>query len=184
MALRQAILAALLVIDEASGYDLAKDFDGARANFWVASPQQIYRELDVMEDDGVVAARTVEQSKRPNKRVFRLTDAGRDELGEFVHTDPRPPAIRDDLLVMVQASGAGDSGAVADAIRQRRDFAEAKLVHYQRLESIWLEGRSREELLTDARLAGPYLTLLRGLRFEEENVQWCDFALSTVRSWR
>ncbi|MGV7942656.1 PadR family transcriptional regulator, partial [Mycobacterium kansasii] len=65
MALRHAIESTLLVLGEASGYDLSKEFDGARANFWVATPQQLYRELERMESDGAIVARTVEQEKRP-----------------------------------------------------------------------------------------------------------------------
>ena len=48
MALRHAVLAALLE-GEASGYQLAKRFDVSVANFWSATPQQLYRELERME---------------------------------------------------------------------------------------------------------------------------------------
>lgn len=51
MALRDAVLAALLE-GEASGYDLAKRFDRSVANFWTATPQQLYRELDRLAADG------------------------------------------------------------------------------------------------------------------------------------
>lgn len=46
-----------------------------------------------MESDGAIVARTVEQEKRPTKRVFRLTDAGRAELASFTTTAPRAAAI-------------------------------------------------------------------------------------------
>ena len=42
MALQDAILTAL-AHDESSGYDLAKAFDVSVANYWTASPQQLYR---------------------------------------------------------------------------------------------------------------------------------------------
>ena len=58
MALRDAVLAALLE-GEASGYDLAKRFDRSVANFWTATPQQLYRELDAMATDGLIEARVV-----------------------------------------------------------------------------------------------------------------------------
>ena len=45
MALRHAVLAALLE-GEASGYQLSKRFDVSVANFWSATPQQLYRELE------------------------------------------------------------------------------------------------------------------------------------------
>jgi len=64
MALRNALMAALLE-GEASGYDLAKGFDASVANFWAATPQQLYRELDRMAADGLVRARVVHQERRP-----------------------------------------------------------------------------------------------------------------------
>ena len=86
MALRDAVLAALLD-SEASGYDLAKGFDASVANFWMATPQQLYRELDRLAADGLIEARVVEQERRPNKRMFTLTDAGR----AAVHAELRKP---------------------------------------------------------------------------------------------
>ena len=75
MSLRNAVMAALLD-GESSGYDLAKAFDASVANFWICTPQQLYRELDRMETDGLITARTVEQERRPNKRLFSLTTGG------------------------------------------------------------------------------------------------------------
>lgn len=182
MALRHAISSTLLVLGEASGYDLSKEFDGARANFWVATPQQLYRELERMESDGVIVARTVEQEKRPNKRVFRLTDAGCAELAAFTATTPRATAIRDELMVQVQAVEVGDPAAVCDAVGALRDAAAAKLAYYERIERTWLGDRGRAELLADVHLGGPYLTLLRGLSFERENVAWAELALPVLRA--
>ncbi len=69
MSLRNAVLATLLE-GEASGYDLAKSFDVSVANFWMATPQQLYRELDKMAAEGLIQARVVQQERRPNKRLF------------------------------------------------------------------------------------------------------------------
>ena len=60
MSLRDAVLAALLE-GESSGYDLAKSFDASVANFWMATPQQLYRELDRLAEQGLIQARFVHQ---------------------------------------------------------------------------------------------------------------------------
>ena len=92
MALRHAVLAALLE-GEASGYQLAKRFDVSVANFWSTTPQQLYRELDRLESDGLVRARLVRQQRRPDKRVFTLTDAGRADLHRFTGCKAMPPSV-------------------------------------------------------------------------------------------
>ncbi|MBW8793919.1 MAG: PadR family transcriptional regulator [Streptomyces sp.] len=177
MALRNALMAALLE-GEASGYDLAKGFDATVANFWTATPQQLYRELERMEADGLVAARVVEQERRPNKRLYSLTDAGREAVRAYTAEPPgRPAVVRDELLVKVQCADAGDIEAVRTAVAERMEWATAKLARYERIRQRLLAGRSEEAYFAEADRVGPYLTLLRGMSYERENLQWGDLAL-------
>ena len=88
MSLKYAVLAALLE-GEASGYELSKVFDVSLANFWASTPQQLYRELERLAQDGLIEARVVRQERRPDKRMFTLTEAGREELRSFAATPPR-----------------------------------------------------------------------------------------------
>ncbi|GAA3441370.1 PadR family transcriptional regulator [Planomonospora venezuelensis] len=178
--MRHAVMAALLEGD-ASGYDLAKGFDASVANFWMATPQQLYRELDRMESEGLVRAQVVRQERRPNKRVFSLTEAGRRALREFTAAPLRPGAIRDELMVKVQAVDVGDAEAVRAAIEERMVWAQAKIARYERLRLRLLDGRSEEEYLAHSERVGPYLTLMRGLAFERENRSWGEWALTVLR---
>ncbi|MET9899043.1 PadR family transcriptional regulator [Streptomyces sp. NPDC006446] len=179
MALRNAVLAALLE-GEASGYDLAKGFDASVANFWMATPQQLYRELDRMESDGLIEARLVRQERRPNKRVFSLTEAGLDTLAAFTAGPARPTAIRDELMVKVYALDEGDADAVRAAIAERLESARAKLGHYDRIGARLLDGRTEEEYLAGAERVGPYLTLLGGRAFEQAIIDWAEQALRVL----
>ncbi|MER5447614.1 PadR family transcriptional regulator [Streptomyces sp. NPDC002764] len=180
MALRNAVMAALLE-GEASGYDLAKGFEASVANFWMATPQQLYRELERMESEGLVSARVVHQERRPNKRLFSLTEAGREVLRDYVLSAPaKPLAIRDELMVKVQCVDIADADAV-DAVRaaiaERVERARAKLGRYERLRERLLDGRDEDEYFAHAERIGPYLTLLGGLALERANVQWGEAAL-------
>ncbi|WP_037306156.1 PadR family transcriptional regulator [Amycolatopsis orientalis] len=179
MALRNAILAMLLE-GESSGYDLAKSFNASVANFWTATPQQLYRELDKMESQGLVTARVVEQRRRPNKRLFALTAAGEAELAGFTTRTPKPTAIRDELLVQIQAVEAGDDEAVRRAVAGRMAAAETKLKRFERLRERLLGESAEPEFLATAARVGPYLTLARGIAFEEENIRWCERVLAVL----
>lgn len=179
MSLRDAVLAALLE-GEASGYDMAKSFDASTANFWMATPQQLYRELERLADQGLIQARVVHQERRPNKRMFSLTEAGRDAIQRFTGRAPKPSAIRDELMVKVQAADAGDIRAVREFIADRWQWAEAKLQRYERLRARLLDGRDEDEYLVQTERVGPYLTLLRGIAFEQENIRWAKRALAII----
>jgi DNA-binding PadR family transcriptional regulator len=179
VSLRDAVLAALLE-GEYSGYDLAKSFDASVANFWMATPQQLYRELDRLAEQGLIQARVVHQERRPNKRVYSLTDAGRDAIREFTSRAPKPCVIRDELAVKVLAADAGNAQAVREFILERLRWATAKLQRYERFRTRLLDGRTEEEYLARAERVGPYLTLLRGISFEQENIRWAERVLTVI----
>ncbi|WP_327097560.1 PadR family transcriptional regulator [Nocardia vinacea] len=179
MSLRNAVLAALLE-GEASGYDLAKGFDASVANFWMSTPQQLYKELEKMAADRLIETRIVEQERRPNKRLHAITAAGRAALHEFMAEPVKPTAIRDEMLVKVQGMSGDDSPAVRAAITERMEWSKAKLARYERLRTRLLDGRSEQAYLAESDRIGPYLTLVRGIAFEQENLRWSEFALSAI----
>jgi DNA-binding PadR family transcriptional regulator len=183
LALKHAILAALEE-EEASGYELSKRFDVSVANFWPASPQQIYRELDRLEADGLLTATLIEQTSRPNKRIFSPTAAGQEELGRFIETASRPTAIRDDLLVKVVALDDDNAEAVAAAIRERLEQSETKLDLYRRIRSAMLGDLDEAEYLASSARIGNYLALKRGISFEQDNQAWCRSSLKAIAGRR
>lgn len=182
MALKHAVLAAL-TSQESSGYELSKRFDVSVANFWPASSQQIYRELDRLEAEGVVKARTVRQQKRPDKRVFRVTKSGREELEQFIRGKTRPTVIRDDLLVKISCLNKDNAKEIARLVSELRDASKAKSAMYSTLRESLLGDRSEEDFLA----AGPsnpnlgaYLALKRGIAFERSNQRWAAEVLAVI----
>ncbi|MGW6688127.1 PadR family transcriptional regulator [Streptomyces sp. NPDC054961] len=173
MALRHAVLAALLD-EELSGYQLAKSFDTGVANFWHALPQQVYAELAKLEEGGLIAGREVVQDTRPNKRLFKVTVAGLAELERFTATTTKPVAIRDDLLVKVQAAEIVDTQELIAQLAQRITFAQAKVELFEALLRTMRGERTEEEFLRHGARIGPYLTCLRGLEFERANGAWYE----------
>jgi DNA-binding PadR family transcriptional regulator len=181
MALRHAVLASLLD-GETSGYDLAKRMDISVANFWHVLPTQLYAELRRLEEQGLIEGREVPQPRRPNKRVFWITDQGSAELARFTRQQPRPMAFKDELLVQIQAADVGDPEAVASAIDERREMAEIRLAVFEGLLRDFLRGRDEQTYLRTARRIGPYLNLRRGRDFERENIEWYRWAAEALRS--
>jgi DNA-binding PadR family transcriptional regulator len=123
----------------------------------------------------------VQQERRPNKRLFSLTEAGLEVLRDYILATPaKPLAIRDELMVKVQCVDIGDLDAVRAAVAERVERATAKLARYERLRERLLDGRSEDEYFTHAERIGPYLTLLGGLALERANVQWGETALKRL----
>ncbi len=68
----------ILYNDDASGYDIRRMCtDGNFAYFVEASYGSIYPALARLEDDGLVTSRTEQQSGKPARKVYSITEAGR-----------------------------------------------------------------------------------------------------------
>jgi len=114
--------------------------------------------------------------------VCTLTDAGRAELHRFTAEPAKPVAMRDDLLVKLQAVDVGDAHAVTKELLARLDRARAKLATYDRLLADMLDGRDEESFQRDSEWIGPYLTLMGGRMYEQANIRWCTAALGVLSS--
>lgn len=179
MSLRHALLVTLLD-GEASGYELAKRFDVRVASFWHAQAPQLYAELGRMEKDELVDGRRVLQERRPNKRVFSLTEQGRSALVRWLHEPSRLNATKDELLVRMAAVDHMEPAAALAAIDERRAQASAQLASYDGMAALLLRGRTEEEFLQTARRIGPYLSLRRGIAYETSRIEWCDWASTAI----
>src|SRR5581483_791585 len=63
-----------------SGYDLKRLFDHMLSPMWGAAHSQIYHELRRMKDLGWVEMEREEQESRPDRKVYSITQSGRDAL--------------------------------------------------------------------------------------------------------
>ena len=60
-----------------TGYDLKRIFDDTVGFFWFAQMSQIYRELNKLEEEGLVKSTIEAQEKRPDRKVYQLTKKGK-----------------------------------------------------------------------------------------------------------
>lgn len=117
-------LLALLAKEPAHGYQLKSQLE---RTFGEAYPSpnigQIYVTLQRLAKDGLVSCQDVEQSSRPNKRVYELTPAGRDALVAWLDEPSDGPRIRDDFFMkLALAPLAGETDRMVLINRQRRHY--------------------------------------------------------------
>ncbi len=117
-------LLALLAKEPAHGYELKLALE---QTFGEAYPSpnigQIYVTLKRLETDGLVCSQDVEQTTRPNKRVYELTAAGRETLDAWVQEPSDGPRVRDDFftkLVLAPMAGLADRMELINS--QRRHY--------------------------------------------------------------
>lgn len=89
----------LINYNDVTGYEILAVFRDSLRYFWPVQTSQIYRELRALEAQGWVRVTRVEQSGRPDKNVFSITEAGREELLRWLRADNLPKYERSPLLL-------------------------------------------------------------------------------------
>lgn len=87
MSLPHAILG-LLLDRPMTGYDLKLLFDKELNSFWPAQMSQIYRELGTLEAKELVDSEIEVQETRPDRKVYTITQAGKQVFGEWMNRFP------------------------------------------------------------------------------------------------
>jgi DNA-binding PadR family transcriptional regulator len=142
-------LLALLAKEPAHGYELKAQLEQIFGEAY-PSPNigQIYVTLQRLESDGLVRSQDVVQATRPNKRVYELTDAGREALMSWVDRPSGGPRVRDDFfmkLALSQHTGASDRLGLINRQRrhylgQMRGLAELAASCERRIPRLLIEG--------------------------------------------
>src|SRR5262249_29427055 len=84
-----------------SGYDIKRLFDHVLAPMWGAAHSQIYNELRRMQKLGWLEMEREEQESRPDRKVYRMTPAGREALVAWQKQPPTVLQLRDELLLKI-----------------------------------------------------------------------------------
>ncbi|MCZ7417010.1 MULTISPECIES: PadR family transcriptional regulator [unclassified Streptomyces] len=117
-------LLALLARGPAHGYELKQALESLLG---AAYPQpnigQIYVTLGRLEKAGLILGEEVEQSNRPNKRTYRLTDAGREAVESWFEETAAEPRVRDEFFMkLALAPHSGMADPVTLINNQRRQY--------------------------------------------------------------
>jgi DNA-binding PadR family transcriptional regulator len=119
--IQHAVLA-LLDDGPTHGYELKGRFEAAIGPQWGRlNIGHLYQTLDRLSRDGYVTSERVPNDVRPDRRVFALTDAGREELARWLEQPAeRTTGYRDELFFkLLVASRAGAETVVEVVSRQR-----------------------------------------------------------------
>jgi DNA-binding PadR family transcriptional regulator len=161
-AVKYALLS-LLTDEPRHGYDLKGAFEELLGGSWPLNVGQVYTTLARLERDGLVRSEVVPQDLVPDRKVYEITPAGREELDAWIDEPSEGPVrLRDELYVKVLIQNVikgGDAWRVIARQRQRH------LQTLAELSAVLEDG----ELPTAARL------IVEGAMLHvEADLQWLD----------
>ena len=166
-------LLGVLARGDASGYDMARLMRRPVGFVWPARRNQLYPELAGLAAEGLVTFERVAQELRPDKKVYALTERGREALRRWA-TEPATAApSRDEFLLKVYSLWLADpEDAIALVRARRRDHLEAQHRLAEAARALEAQpGRGVDDVAAPA--FGDYATLQAGIAHARALAEWC-----------
>lgn len=167
MSLKFAILGILNAFPM-TGYDLKHQvFDATVRHFWPADQSQIYRTLSQLADSELVTVTVETQEDRPDRKVYAITEAGRQALTDWLKSDQTVPTLRDPLLVQLFFGQEMPRADLLRVVANQLAVHQAQTAVYEQIPIPPPESNPN-----DRWLALQHLTLDFGLALEQMYVNW------------
>ncbi len=173
-----------------SGYDIKRMFDHTLSAMWGAAHSQIYKELRRMQDLGWVDMRREEQESRPDRKVYSITEKGREALREWHAKPPEVFQIRDELLLKVLFGSFASPEDLAQNLRAAIANHEMRLQQYRQISHyLPIQGslpaaNKRPNPYAMESEEDPYFGLIThfAIEFEKTYLRWLYEALEYVEA--
>jgi PadR family transcriptional regulator, regulatory protein AphA len=163
-----------------TGYELKKMFDTSIQHFWTADQSQIYRTLAKLTEEGLAEVERVEQTDRPDRKVYRITPGGRERFqlwlqGPFPNQEPKSGP-----LVQVFFSGKLSNEEVLAKFQMAAHIFRTILSRYGQVpqqigEFIQQVPSPREHYFW-------MLTLDLGLRTMRAQLEWAESVIAALQN--
>ncbi len=119
---------AILSSRDATGYDIRKIAQGGHfSNFIDASYGSIYPSLAKMEREGLVTLREEISSGKPARKIYSITQAGRDAFVQELHETPVEDLFRSPFLLLALYSRWVGGEFISREIDRRIEHLELKI---------------------------------------------------------
>lgn len=148
------VVLGLLMEKELSGYDIKIVFEEVFTHFFDGSFGMIYPTLRQLEKEGRIKKEVVMQEGKPNKKMYFITDEGREEFYQYMKTDVEKDVLRSDFLMRMYFGDYSDTNTMKKWIEEEIERKEAYITDLRLKYEKWKEGITfAEEISLDLGIA-------------------------------
>ena len=163
-----------------TGYDLKKIFDSSVQHFWPADQSQIYRTLTHLTEQGFAKMKKVPQEDRPDRKVYHITNAGRQELLHWLASPPPMDSPRSAPLIQVFFAGQLSDEEILAKFEAFAELMRLILAQYEKVPEQIIPFE--EEIASPREHYFWLLTLDNGIRSMRAALEWAENAIDQIKS--
>jgi len=141
---------------------------------------QIYRELNKLEEKGLVKSEVKPQEKRPDRKVYQLTKGGKETFLSWLNKfpDQLSEQYRSRYLMRIFFSSRIKLDELAFQMKRYKKEKEDQLRYLNKVEQ-WIKDYSREEKYKDNTFYWN-LTIKKGYMNVATGIKWADECLQLI----
>ena len=165
------IFLALLSQKPMHGYEMKESFEKMVSGHWQLNYGQVYTTLSRLERDKLVCMEEVQQSDRPDKKVYHITDAGLEYLHKWLDEVKNWNLYFDDIAFKVSLFDILSTKKALEILSQHRIYI-LKLI------------KSLMDFKEKTKESNVYQVLVieRNLIKAEGEIKWIDLCLEKLKS--
>lgn len=182
MSLKHGLLG-LLNYGPNTGYELDKIFKASLHFFWKAQTSQIYRELNAMEEHGLLTSEVVYQTDSPNKKIYSISESGKSALHRWITEDEISENIGTRNVFLMKMFFSGEDN-VENSLRLLKNFIQKNNNDLENLNetdsSIAQYGRH----VADEKILYWEFVARYGKSIRQMNIEWAEECISRLEALR
>jgi PadR family transcriptional regulator, regulatory protein AphA len=164
-----------------SGYDLKKFCDQVVSQFWNENYAHIYPVLRELEKEGLATTQTAQTEGRPVKRIYSITEKGKEELKAWLLEPAEALPRRYEFILKLFFSADVPAEHLTGVIRQYREINRQDLEMYRWNEKEAVEGITDENEKSRKLIL---MTISCGRYESEAMIKWCDETLEILKGMK
>lgn len=170
-----AILGMLALLKKSSGYDLIKHMESTTQYFWKETFSSIYPVLEDLEKQKLITKVDTTKKNDRKRNVYTLTAEGRNKLKDWLLLPPEDMQMRNEFLLKLFFGNMVPPEVTIAHIEQHKQELAQKLAFYKAVKVELADLNSKEFIYS-------MITLDHGIRLVQSSLEWCDAAISTLKS--
>lgn len=177
----QYALLGILSYRPMTGYEVKTFMETSTAHFWYAKQSQLYATLKKLEEKGLLTSLVEEQQDRPDRRIYTITEEGRQELQTWLAQPLTELEQTKDTLLLKLFFSAG--------LAKETILTQLRLQRALLLQSMTTLSEDVKQQIEEAAIVQPHLakdtrlwemTRRYGELISEASLQWLDETIRTI----